>query len=237
MAKRVASMANLGVARGATGAEGQDVVSDLIAIFDLDGTLVDSWNEVLRALELSLRGTGFSVPDNWRRECSQSHLSAGELLTSVGVPPSRVGDLTREFRSHLKSVIGTSVQALPGAESTLRALRERGVSLCVATNKPDDLANETLRAVELDSYFDAVVGVSSFPPKPSPVMLQHCVASSGRAEGVMIGDSWKDVAAAHAANVRVILVGSPSSATSVPLRREDCHVLSMYDVLSAIERG
>lgn len=237
MAKRVASMANLGVARGAVGAEGQALMGDLIAIFDLDGTLVDSWNEVLSALELSLRGTGFSVPDNWRRECSQSHLSAVELLTTVGVPPSRVGDLTKEFRSHLRSVIGTSVQALPGAESTLRGLRERGVSLCVATNKPDDLANETLRAVELDRYFDAVVGVSSFPPKPSPLMLRHCLASSDRAEGVMIGDSWKDVAAAQAANVRMILVGTPSLRKNVSLRRRDCQVRSMYDVLSAIERG
>jgi phosphoglycolate phosphatase len=93
---------------------------------------------------------------------------------------------------------------------TLGLLRSEGYRLGVCTNKLERLAQILLGELELDRFFDAIVGSDSVGArKPHPASLLETVRrlGSGRSSGVvMVGDSEADEGAARNAGVSVVLV-------------------------------
>ncbi|WP_439673010.1 Phosphoglycolate phosphatase, chromosomal (plasmid) [Cupriavidus necator] len=113
------------------------------------------------------------------------------------------------FHRHYAETNGRLGAVFPGVEAGLAALRRQGYRLACVTNKPRALAAPLLAMTGLASYLDVLVaGDSLAQMKPHPEPLRHAcrLLDIDPAQGVLVGDSPVDVAAARAAGMPVCLV-------------------------------
>ncbi len=177
-------------------------------LFDLDGTLIDSRDDIGRAVNATLTRLDRSLlpmPVVLRLVGDGVELLMRRALHEVdGQEPDQdltntaVRLLMEEYRNHL--VESTSLYA--GVRETLDTLRH--VHTGVITNKPEDLARRVLAEFGLAGHFHVVLGGDSLPRrKPDPAQLLEALArcSVSPTETVMVGDSPTDVVAGKAAGV------------------------------------
>jgi phosphoglycolate phosphatase len=187
-------------------------------VFDLDGTLVDTAEDIGAALNRALAAFGLPplAPSAVRRAVGAGGTAlARAALESAG----RVGEaleataLARLHERYLTEYLSAPVvrtRAYPGAEAALVRLAQDSMTLAVCTNKPQVPALAILAALGLRSYFAAIAGVGPDGlRKPDP---RHLLAAIERAGGsasdaVLVGDTEHDAAAARAAGVPFLRVG------------------------------
>ena len=184
------------------------------AVFDLDGTLVDTLPDLHQALAALLREEGLVPPgrEEVRRMIGDgARLLVLRALARTGRTPGE-RELQHwvdrylalyEARGHVDS------RPLPGARATLEILKARGIKLGVCTNKPQAPSEALLEAVDLRCLFDAVLGGDRVARrKPDPAHLQALLTQIGVAPGeaVMIGDSRNDLEAARGLGMPVVLL-------------------------------
>ena len=107
-------------------------------------------------------------------------------------------------KAELRSVVGPPLYEnvpYPGIREALEELKQSGYKLCVATSKPEEMANRVLRHFNLAGYFDTVCGGTLDESRSSKSeVIAYLLAQNGRADNmVMVGDTKFDVigAAAH----------------------------------------
>lgn len=174
------------------------------AIFDLDGTLVDSAADITASKNAVLAERGLPL------------VGVEDVRPWIGLPPADFfdhlglgGDASEavaDFRAHLAVYVGTHSVVYEGVPEALEALGAAGWRLGVATNKPTHLARIALDRAGLLGYFPAVHGPDDRPGKPDPALIQECMASLGCTDGMMVGDTIVDIQAARAAGVTAVLV-------------------------------
>jgi phosphoglycolate phosphatase len=191
------------------------------AIFDLDGTLVDSAPDIAAALNSAFVEANFAPFD---LATVKSMVGAGArtlvaraLTASVGtIMPSDVDQLHRRFIAHYNAQPCVATQLYPGVLTTLAALQHEGWRLGICTNKPQELAGQVLKSLGIAGLFGSTVGGrDGIALKPAPDMvhlvLRELNVSAGQA--VMVGDSAADVGAAHATGLPVIVLAHGYSDT------------------------
>ena len=184
----------------------------LAIIFDLDGTLVDTAPDLLGALNavLSVEGHDPVVPADLRHIVGHGARAMFEhALRRTGAPvtPERLQTLTEQFLAYYRINIACGSRPFPGVAETLTLFARKGAGLGVCTNKPQDLTELLLDALDLTRHFPAIIGGGRTPySKPDPRhLLETLAALNGRRErAVLVGDSPVDVAAARAADIPVI---------------------------------
>lgn len=129
------------------------------AIFDLDGTLLDSmgvWDQV----DLEFLGRrGFDVPDDYMQKVSAMQFRdiARYTIRRFNLDES-VDDLLREWNDLAFEAYTTTVEAKPGAKQYLIELRDSGAKLAVVTSMLPTLREPALRHVGMFDDFDLIVG-------------------------------------------------------------------------------
>lgn len=209
------------------------------AIFDLDGTLVDSAPAIARALAHLRPGFDEPAPD-----VAQVRRWVGMgARTLVGRALGRDGDASdaelAAFRTAYAAQPGTPDDLYPGIAEALVELREAGVILGVCTNKPQGLSEQVLSATGIAKYFMAVVGGDSVDhPKPDGSHVLHTLASMD-CSGLpfhFIGDSSMDATAALASGAD-FLWASWGYADAPDLDRHGCRLSSPAELANAILRS
>lgn len=181
-------------------------------IFDLDGTLVDSYEAI--AASLNRARTAFDLPP---LTCDAVRRNVGhglEQLIADLVGPESVADGARIFREHYAEICSETTRRLPGVSAALDALARRGYRMTVASNKPARFGRRILDELGLLSRFAAVHGPDTVGRhKPDPAMLRACLRAMSLAprEAVYVGDMPLDVRSAFRAAVPVVLVAGGSS--------------------------
>ena len=181
-----------------------------LVVFDLDGTLIDSERAIVQAAERAFADLGVAVPEIQVAD----HLGAPlEELYALFVGD---GDDAR-LRSFIAHYIARHDEhpdrfppPLPGVVEGLAALHGRGLPLGVATTKPSARAASQLEAAGLLRWFGHVQGTDpGMRPKPHPDVVQRACAALSIAPGraLMVGDTPRDVAAAHSAGAAAVVVG------------------------------
>ncbi|MBS0316929.1 MAG: phosphoglycolate phosphatase [Proteobacteria bacterium] len=196
------------------------------AILDLDGTLVDTLDDFVAALNLTLAefAQGRDAPRVDRAAVERLVGKGSEhLLRSVlNLPQTQVmyaqsaidlgafARLMACYQRHYRAVNGRHARVYPGVEDGLALLARRGLPLACVTNKPTEFARALLGAKGLAGYFRFVSGGDAFERgKPDPLpLVQTCAAlATAPARTLMIGDSSNDARAARAAGCPVLLLG------------------------------
>lgn len=180
-------------------------------VFDLDGTLVDSYGPITTSLNHARQAFGLPALE---LSFVRSRVGRGlETLVSELVTEHDVERGVRLFRECYAEVHASGTRALPGVARTLTALRRHGYRLSVASNKPARFSRPILEACAL-AGFDAVCGPDVVgTTKPDPRMILACLAAMGlpASAALYVGDMLLDVASAAAAGVPVVLVAGGSS--------------------------
>jgi phosphoglycolate phosphatase len=168
-----------------------------LAIFDLDGTLADSFPWLLRTIN--------DVADrfDFRRVADEDieglrHASTHEILTRLEVPLWKLPAIARYAR-RLKAEATAEIPLFAGAELMLRMLATSGVQLALVTSDSEANAREKLGdAAGLFSHFDCAASLFGKPAKFRRVIRRAGVPP---AQVIAIGDEVRDIEAARAAGV------------------------------------
>ncbi len=172
-------------------------------MLDLDGTLVDSLQDIAESLNWCLDLLGLPP----------LAVAACRYMVGEGVPvlcqraigaahPHLVARLAELVRAVYRTRVTRHTRPYPGVPELVDRLRRRGIRLGVLSNKPHDMTVRVVRAFWPDGVFAAVYGyVTEEHRKPSPFyLLQMCNELGIRpADTWMIGDTPTDVATALAA--------------------------------------
>ena len=180
--------------------------------FDLDGTLVDSAADILRAVNFALYDIGVDPVSN-----SQVRLwvgrGGGRLIQCVreyrGIAPERHDELLASFLKHYQADVCVDSTVYAGGREFLIWCKQHKIHVACITNKPYQPALKLLKALNLLEYFSLVLGGDSLEHrKPHPAPLLHALSHYGLKpeHALMIGDSSNDVESARAASVRSIAV-------------------------------
>jgi phosphoglycolate phosphatase len=181
-------------------------------VFDLDGTLVDSYRAIAASLNHARAGWRLPPLDECVVRAAVGH--GLESLISEHCGPDRVDQGVDRFREHYARVFLRSTHALPGVQATLEELSRRGVRVAVASNKPARFSGPILQHLGLSGFVDVVHGPDTVGrTKPDPVMIRTCLADLGVQPdaAIYVGDMVLDVESARRAGIRVVLVAGGSS--------------------------
>jgi phosphoglycolate phosphatase len=192
---------------------------DVSAIaFDLDGTLLDTIDDLADAVNALLAEEGLGpLP----KEAIKAMVGKGmpnliqrALALVRGVSPETVADaeiraLLPRYQGHYAAVLGRSTQPYPGMVEGLERLSAMGFPMAVVTNKAARFVQPHLEHAGIARHFALVLGGDSLPTrKPDAGPLLHVATAFGIAPArlLMVGDSINDVAAARAAGCPVLVL-------------------------------
>ena len=192
-------------------------------VWDLDGTLIDSAPDLCRALNLVL----------WESRCEALEVESVRPMIGNGVAKlvergfmaagrelsnAELVRVVERFMTHYSENPTAHTRLYPGVGETLKEFAAAGVKQGLCTNKPEAVTRLILQQLNIDQYFQAVVGGDTTDArKPDPEPLRYCIDAMGAAvsDTIMIGDSAVDVGAARALQVSIGLVAHGYRETDV----------------------
>ncbi|MCX7284063.1 MAG: HAD-IA family hydrolase [Novosphingobium sp.] len=181
-----------------------------LAIFDCDGTLVDSQADICAAMDAAFTAAGLIPPERHatRRVVGLSLHEAMRQLHPAGEHQHHA-DLTELYKDAFRARRAAGAVAEPlyeGIAELIADLSAQGWQLAVATGKSDRGLAHCLATHGLTGHFVSLQTADRHPSKPDPSMIEQCIADAGadRHRTVMIGDTVYDIHMAVNAGVRAI---------------------------------
>lgn len=182
-----------------------------LAIFDCDGTLVDSQAIICRAMREAFAIERLPPPEDsaTRRVVGLSLTEAMHAL----LPDAdhdlhvRLGETYKRAFQGLRAAGKVEEPLFPGIAQVLAALDAEGWMLAVATGKSDRGLRHCLEIHGIDKYFVSLQTADRHPSKPHPSMIRQAMADAGAAPdtSVMIGDTSFDIG--MGINARCLTIG------------------------------
>jgi phosphoglycolate phosphatase len=185
----------------------------LTVLFDLDGTLVDTAPDLIRAHNHVMKKFGYPTK------------SINELKNAVGKGAKAImakgngkwewfdekikNEMTDEFLSFYKKNILHESTLINGVKEFLKWCKNQNISMAVCTNKTEHLAIDLLKKIEIYDFFEYVSGHNTFEYcKPDPRHLLRTIEmlNGDKDKSIMIGDSETDANAAKEAEIPMILL-------------------------------
>ena len=180
-----------------------------LAIFDLDGTLIDTIEDLGTAVNhaLGLRGLPQHSIAQYRDMVGHGirQLVINALGPAAGDPLT--DEVLADFVDYYVAHIDVHTRPYPGIQQLLADLQKKGIRLSVASNKFQQGTEKLVREFFPDIHFVAVLGNSpELPLKPDAAVVQLIMEKAGvsREETVFVGDSATDMKTAANGGVRSI---------------------------------
>jgi pyrophosphatase PpaX len=182
------------------------------ALFDLDGTLIDSAQDLIASVQHALKHV---APAREPPEGDDILVQVGKplevILHELGYPTdgASAGQFVDTYRAHYAEHFNEHTKPYPGVEDMLGYLRTAGVKLALVTTKHQSQADFTVEACGLARYFDYVHGWQEgrqHKPHPEPVLTALGRLGVQPGAAIMVGDSELDIESAKAAGVATCAV-------------------------------
>ena len=173
------------------------------ALFDIDGTLVDSNYLHVEAWSRAFADLGTPV-DAWR--IHRGIGMDGDRLLETLLPDADEKTRERASELHTKhySSLAARLRPFEGARELLRELTDRGLTVVLATSAPEDELAKLRDTLEIEDAIDVVTSsedVETAKPEPDIIHVALERAGAAPADAVMVGDSVWDMQAAERAGV------------------------------------
>tara|TARA_B100000575_G_scaffold92969_1_gene74031 strand:- start:592 stop:1275 length:684 start_codon:yes stop_codon:yes gene_type:complete len=188
-------------------------------LFDLDGTLVDTAPDLMRAHNHVMKKFGFPTKSTEEIRNLVGQGAGAMLGRSIwGQAKKEFGkvqdekikkEMVKDFVDFYGKNIVNESTLINGVKEFLFWCKEKNISMAVCTNKQEHLAIDLLKKIGINDFFDYVAGHNTFEYcKPDPRHLTSVVEILGGdvKKTLMIGDSETDANAAQAAGVPIILL-------------------------------
>lgn len=177
-------------------------------IFDLDGTLANTFPDISASINIMLSENGYPCRTD---EEILENINGGVYELIGGALPDGIGDDNAElercvkiYDSYYSGHYCDMTRLYDGLRETLLLLHGKGIKLAVYTNKETIQAADIIQRL-IPGVFDIVLGSGRFPLKPAPDGLLWLLKQLevDRGEALFVGDSSVDVNTAHNADMRV----------------------------------
>ena len=171
-------------------------------LFDLDGTLTDSGEGIMKSTIFALNHYGIEAPPE-----AQLRTVVGPPLTEsfarFGVPQDKVEEAVEIYRSRYIPIGRFENHPYPGVCTLLEKLRHDGHKIYVATSKPEWMAIEILEHFDLAIYFDIICGAATdFSRNTKEAVITHLLSQCNeQVYAIMVGDTAYDVIGAKAHSI------------------------------------
>jgi phosphoglycolate phosphatase len=213
-----------------------------LAVFDLDGTLIDSRRDLADSANEMLAEYGASP---LAEEAIVRMVGAGaatlvkRVIAAAGVD-APVDEALGRFLNQYDRRLTHHTTPYDGISTLLEDLRETGIAMALLTNKPLQQSVTILETFGLAGHFSWIVGGDGpWPRKPSPEGLRFLMnqASTAPTDTILIGDSTVDLQTARSAGVRICLTRYGFGYADVPaadLRGDEALVDSPAEIFGVI---
>lgn len=170
-----------------------------LAVFDVDGTLIDSQHAIVAAMQEACRQLGVDLPP----AAAVRRIIGLSLVEAVArLLPGLHADLHQSVALAYKQAFVAEQGAprpeplFPGAMDAIQALEQAGWLLGIATGKSRRGLNAMVERTGLQGRFVTLQNADDHPGKPNPAMLHQAIAEAGARpqDTVMIGDTVYDMA-------------------------------------------
>ena len=227
-------------------------------LFDFDGTLVDTFDDIVEGVQRARRrlGAGPLDPQEVRRHIGWGarHLMGlchptldpqrpsqmpedGALLP---IPSEEIDEALRLFRQEYSRILLRQTHPYAGMPEMCRALARDGLSLAVISNKPERFVRQLLAGLALADPFQLIIGGDTLGcAKPDPEPLRRAAQRLGLPlrRCIMIGDGRLDLLAAHAAGIACCAVAWGLSSEEELIALGPAHLARTPKDLEAWLRG
>ena len=181
-------------------------------IFDLDGTILETLPDIVDAVNKALEECGYS--SRFDIESGKTLLGHGALYMAKKAFASTNGkeeDFERFFKTmgkYYQLYKGRNTIPFKGLPEILNKIKDKGIKIFVASNKPDHLLQEIMDKTYGPGFFIKQVGQKpGYPVKPDPILLNEIVNEFGlnKENCLYVGDSSVDIEFAHNACIKSVL--------------------------------
>lgn len=183
-------------------------MSPAAVLFDLDGTLVDSLEDLADSVNYMRERFGMAALSTTEVRSMIGKGSRNLVQQALGSDNSEEIELgLRYFLEFNNAHIVDKSRLYPGVREVLEDLDQHEIPLAVVSNKNESLSRLILKSLGIDGYFRTISGGDTFPErKPSPLPLQRVIEQLGVEPGraVMVGDSINDIQAGRQAGIATI---------------------------------
>ncbi len=177
-------------------------------LFDLDGTLTDSGEGIIKCARLALSHFGiYPATDAEMRVFVGPPLR--DTFAKFGVPDDGVEEAVRIYRSRYQTVGKYENTPYHGIRALLSRLHDEGYRLFVATSKPEDMAIDILEHFDMSAYFDLICGAVRSADRDSKekvisYLLSQAAEGQAPSRVIMVGDTSFDVIGANAHGIPTV---------------------------------
>lgn len=207
--------------------------SNISIVFDLDGTLVDTARDLLRVLneviaDDKLPPVNYQKLKNLVGYGSRALIERAYADSDHPLTKAHCDKQQKKFLDLYADDIAQLSVPFPGVVDTLTLLKRSGANLSICTNKPGYLARPLIKALEMDHFFERIIGSDDTAnKKPAADHIFHAAGHRGRQPIIMIGDSAPDIMAAKAARAASIVMSYGYSPQPVSCLGAD-HILRNF---------
>ena len=184
------------------------------AAFDLDGTLIDSGPDLLDSLNFVLQKNHLNTIDssiigNLVGGGAEAMIRRGYAYLNKKLDEKIIPELINQFLEYYESNCTKKTKLYPNILEILKNLKEKEIKICICTNKRQYLAEKIIKELQIDNFFDVVVGSQkSIQLKPSTEMLEIFLKKLllKPKDVIFIGDSTKDIIPANILGMTSVFV-------------------------------
>ena len=172
-----------------------------LAVFDLDGTLLDTRAGVLSALKYTIKELGYEMPDEATLKTFIGPPVQDSFARVYGLEGAVLQDIATVFRNFYSTKTLLEAELYDGILDVFAELKKRGITPAVATYKREDYAVKLLCHFGFDRYTDIMFGGDHENKLKKRDIIEKCISVSGVSDVgrvVMIGDTDFDAIGAEA---------------------------------------
>ena len=175
-----------------------------LMIFDLDGTLIDSKNDIADSVNYTLKSLHLPALEN---SLIYAYVGNGvlpllEKVISRSNVETNLDDALKIFRKHYEEHLLDSTRLYPGVMEILKHFSD--VNMGLVSNKPERFANKILKGLKVNCFFPVVIGgdtLKTKKPDPEGINMIRDRFSVDPHETVIVGDAGVDIESGKKAGI------------------------------------
>lgn len=175
-----------------------------VMVFDFDGTLVDTFETLLKIVERLADEFGYPAPTPEKIE-HLKNLPSRQIIKNVDVSLIKIPALLRRVKRELNQEI-YNIQLIPGMQTALIELKHQGIQLGIITSNSKENVLAVLEKHQLENCFDFIYGETSIFGKHRTINKLLKQIKIRPEEIIYVGDETRDIVAAKKSKIKAIAV-------------------------------